>query len=294
MIELLGSCKLCPHKCGIDRYKQTGFCNCSEKILINTYHLHRWEEPIISGNNGSGTIFFSGCNLQCVFCQNFKISHYRYGELYDIAELSNIMLELQNKKAHNINLVTPTHFSLQIKEAIITAKNKGLEIPVIWNSNGYEEVETLEMLDGLIDIYLPDFKYFDSELSLKYSGAADYPIKAKDAIKEMFRQVGNIKLKNNIALKGLLIRLLVLPENINGIENIMKWIFENIGNEVFISLMGQYYPTHKAKLFPEINRSITNKEYQFAIEQMEKYGFENGFMQEVGSSANYTPDFEES
>ncbi|MDD5569812.1 MAG: radical SAM protein [Bacteroidales bacterium] len=291
MFELLSNCNLCPRKCGIDRHKQTGFCNCSDKILINTYHLHRWEEPIISGKNGSGTIFFSGCNLQCMFCQNFKISQYRHGDFYEITELSDIMLELQNKKAHNINLVTSTQFTLQIKEAIITAKSKGLEIPIVWNSNGYEEVETLKILDGLINIYLPDFKYFDSGMSLKYSGAADYTEKAKGAIREMFRQVGNIKLKNNIALKGLLIRLLVLPENINGIENILKWIFENIGNKVFISLMGQYYPSHKANLFPEINRSITKEEYKFAREQMEKYGFENGFVQEIGSSSDYTPDF---
>ena len=291
MIQVLHNCNICPRKCNVNRHLKLGFCESSENIKINIYQLHHWEEPIISGTQGSGTIFFSSCNLKCVYCQNHKISFQNYGSFYNVDELSNIMLELQSKGAHNINFVTPAHFSKQIKDSIIIAKDKGLNIPIVWNTNAFEEVDSLKELEGLVDIYLPDFKYFDSEMSLKYSGAKDYPDKAKNAILEMYRQVGNIKVYDGIAFKGMMIRLLILPENINGIEKILNWIYENIGNKVFISLMGQYYPTHQANLFPEINRAITNLEYNFAIEQMEKFGFENGFIQDIGSSSKYTPEF---
>ena len=291
MIQVLHNCNICPRKCNVNRHLKLGFCESSENIKINIYQLHHWEEPIISGTQGSGTIFFSSCNLKCVYCQNHKISFQNYGSFYNVDELSNIMLELQSKGAHNINFVTPAHFSKQIKDSIIIAKDKGLNIPIVWNTNAFEEVDSLKELEGLVDIYLPDFKYFDSEMSLKYSGAKDYPDKAKNAILEMYRQVGNIKVYDGIAFKGMMIRLLILPENINVIEKILNWIYENIGNKVFISLMGQYYPTHQANLFPEINRAITNLEYNFAIEQMEKFGFENGFIQDIGSSSKYTPEF---
>ena len=299
-------CNICPRKCNVNRLEKKGVCGCSDMLIINLYQLHFGEEPVISGKNGSGTIFFSGCNLGCVYCQNYTISQLRHGNEYSIYDVSNMMLELQSQNAHNINLVTPSHFTTQIREAIIIAKQNGLNIPVIWNTNGYEEVDTLKTLEGLVDIYMPDFKYFNSELSLKYSGAKDYSEKARLAVKEMYRQVGHIKLKvgsqklkdkdqtinSEIAYKGLLIRLLVLPHNLNSIENIIEWIFENLGNETFISLMGQYYPANKSNNYKELARGITKKEYLFAQEQLEKYGFENGFIQDVGSDSDWTPKFE--
>jgi putative pyruvate formate lyase activating enzyme len=311
------NCNICPRKCNVDRSVKRGVCGCSDKPKVNIYQLHYGEEPIISGTNGSGTIFFSGCNLSCVFCQNYTISQMRHGKEYSIEELSDMMLEIQMQNAHNINLVTPTHFTLQIREAIILAKNKGLTLPIVWNSNGYEEADTLKEVEGLVDIYMPDFKYYNPEMSFKYSEARDYPEKAKEAILEMYRQVGHIKFKvqsskfkvdeqkekMEIAAKGLLIRLLVLPNNLNSIEHIIKWINDNIGNETWISLMGQYYPAYKVSgigyrvsgikttSYKDLSRGITNKEYMFAKEQLEKFGFENGFIQDLGSNSDWTPDF---
>lgn len=288
----MNKCNICPRKCNAIRSKMPGVCGCSDLPKVNIFQLHHGEEPIISGSNGSGTIFFSGCNLKCVFCQNFSISQFRHGYECSVEELADMMLSLQLQNAHNINLVTPAHFSLQIKEAITIAKDKGLHIPIVWNSNAYELPQTIMLLKGLVDIYLPDFKYFNPQWSLKYSGAADYPQFAKQAILEMFRQVGHIKMNNGIAYKGILIRLLVLPHNINSIEKILEWINENLGNETFISLMGQYYPTYKASAFKELSRGINQKEYLFAKIQLEKFGFENGFIQDVGSSSDWTPDFD--
>jgi putative pyruvate formate lyase activating enzyme len=288
---LNSKCNICPRKCNVDRSEKTGICGCTDKLKVNIYQLHYGEEPVISGKNGSGTIFFSGCNLKCVFCQNSNISYLGHGKEYSNEEVSNMMLELQVKNAHNINLVTPAHFTIQLKDTILLAKQKGLNIPVVWNTNAYEETDTLKTIEGLIDIYMPDFKYFNPEMSLKYSGAKDYPEKAKEAIKEMFRQTGHLKLKKGIAYKGLLIRLLVLPHNLNSIELILEWIKDNLGSETFISLMGQYYPTHKANNFKELSRGIYAKEYEFACEQLEKYGFENGFIQDIGSTSGWTPDF---
>lgn len=284
-------CYICPKKCGIDRKVRSGFCGAGNKLKINACSLHFGEEPVISGRNGSGTIFFSHCNLRCVFCQNYKISSYGWGEEYETEELVSKMLELQSHGAHNINLVTPTHFTHLIREAIISTKKKGLAIPIIWNSNAYELKETLQTLEGLVDIYMPDFKYYNPEISLKYSGARDYPEFAKIAILEMFRQIGHLQLLQGLACRGLLVRLLVLPENLNSTEKILKWIAENLGNKTYISLMGQYYPAFMAKKHPEINRHITQAEYQFAVKQLEFYGFENGFIQQVGSDNSYTPDF---
>jgi putative pyruvate formate lyase activating enzyme len=287
----MSRCNICPRRCYADRAVKVGDCGCGEKLKINLAQLHYGEEPIISGEKGSGTIFFSGCNLHCEFCQNFTISQERHGSQYTVEELSQMMLELEGKNAHNINLVTPTHFSMEIKKAIMLAKEKGLKIPIVWNSNGYEEVDTLKQMEGLVDIYLPDLKYSDSDSSFKYSGAKNYPEKARLAIKEMFRQAGNIKLRDSMAYKGVMIRLLVLPHDINSIEETLKWINDEMGNEVFISLMGQYYPTYNAGRYKELSRGITKKEYQFALDIMEKYGFENGFVQDVGSDSDWTPEF---
>jgi len=262
------------------------------KLKINAWQKHFGEEPVISGSKGSGTIFFSYCNLQCIFCQNYQISQLGWGQEYSILELADIMLELQRSGVHNINFVSPTQFSYQIREAILIAKDKGPGIPLVWNSNAYELPETLHDLEGLIDIYLPDFKYFDPGNGLKYSSIKDYPKYAKLSLEEMQKQVGYLHVdENGIAEKGVLIRLLILPENINGIEDILKWIAENLGNQTFISLMAQYYPTYKANKFPEINRSITSEEYQFAVDICEDLGFENGYFQGKRITPERTPKF---
>ncbi|MEM4248332.1 MAG: radical SAM protein [Candidatus Nanoarchaeia archaeon] len=282
-------CNICPRNCNVDRKFQKGACKCGEQILVNTYQLHYWEEPPISAKHGSGTIFFAGCNMNCVYCQNYIISQQIEGEPVSISQLVKIFFELQEKGAHNINLVTPTHFSLQLKEALSIAKKDKLKIPVVWNSNAFEKVETLKLLEGLVDIYLPDFRYFDNSVALKYSNAPQYPEFAKLAIKEMFRQVGYLQENRGIAVKGILIRILVLPGDIGNAKEILKWIASNIGTESYISLMGQYYPTYRAKEFPELSRHLL--EYQDIADFAEKLGFCNGFFQEVGSSSEYTPNF---
>jgi len=292
VLDELKSCTICPRNCEIDRWFQKGYCKSGVNVKINLWQKHFGEEPVLSGSRGSGTIFFSNCNLGCVFCQNYQISQLGWGKEYSIGELADIMLELQESEAHNINLVSPTHYALQIREAIILAKEKGLKIPIVWNSNAYEKVETLSQLSGLVDIYLPDFKYFSDVSAKKYSDAENYPEIAKKAIKEMFRQVGHLQIdKNGIAVKGLLIRLLVLPENKNQTENILRWIAETLGKETYISLMSQYYPTYRASEFPEINRSLTPAEYQETVEILETLGFENGFVQELEITPEWTPRF---
>ena len=292
MFSNFHNCRICPHKCGKDRRTNTGFCQSGMKLKINAWQKHFGEEPVISGKKGSGTIFFSNCNLKCVFCQNYQISQLGWGQEYSISELVEIMLELQQSGVHNINFVSPTHFSIQIREAIFIAKKRGLEIPLVWNSNAYELPETLKMMADLIDIYLPDFKYFDPDNGWKFSKIKNYPYYAKLSLQEMHRQVGYLRFdENKIATKGVLIRLLMLPENKNGIDGILKWIAENLGNQTFISLMAQYYPTYKAHEYPEINRSITNEEYQFAVEICEDMGFENGYFQEMRITPEWTPEF---
>jgi putative pyruvate formate lyase activating enzyme len=201
------------------------------------------------------------------------------------------MLSLQDSGAHNINLVTPSHYALQLIDVLKLARKNGLKIPVIWNTNSYERIETLQALEGLIDIYLPDFRYFDSDASSKYSDANDYPEIAQAALKEMVRQVGHLKEKDGIAQSGVMIRLLVIPKNVNRIDKVMKWIHDNLGPETFISLMGQYYPTYRSVAFPEINRSITEEEYESAVKVLTDLGFENGYIQGVGSNEDWTPKF---
>lgn len=290
-LELLKKCTVCPRNCKTNRYENVGYCNASDKIRINLSQLHFGEEPVLSGKNGSGTIFFSHCNLFCVFCQNYLISYYGNGDDYEVESLATMMLDLQKKKAHNINLVTPTHYTLQIIEAIKIAKSEGLHIPIVWNSSAYEEVKTLKKLEGLVDIYLPDLKYFDAALSLKYSDVPDYPEKAKAAIKEMFWQVGNLKLENNIAKSGIMIRILNLPDNINSVDLSLEWINKTFGSEIYISLMSQYYPTHKAIQYPEIARGINQKEFDFAMRIFTEYGFQNGFVQDLSSTNEWMLDF---
>jgi putative pyruvate formate lyase activating enzyme len=287
----LRECNVCPRMCGDNRYVTTGYCKAGAKVKINLYQRHFGEEPNLSQVRGSGTIFFSHCNTNCIYCQNFSISQFGWGKEISQKELVDIMLNLQGSGVNNINLVTPTHFTPLIIEAIIAAKSKGLNIPIVWNSNAYERVEVLKELEGLVDIYLPDFRYFDRIAAKKYSDAEDYPDVAALAIREMFRQVSHIKEVNELAVKGLMIRILLLPGNVNRVDQILEWIAENLGTETYISLMGQYYPTYRAVGYPEINRAVSAEEYDFAVEKLKALGFENGYIQERGSSDEWTPKF---
>jgi putative pyruvate formate lyase activating enzyme len=288
----LTDCRICPHSCGVNRYETTGVCRASAEIKINLHQLHHGEEPCLSGTNGSGTIFFSHCNLRCVFCQNHSISQSGWGSYATADRILAMMLELQDKGAHNINLVTPTHYSIQLAEILHKAKDKGLQIPVVWNSNAYENVETLRRLEGLVDIYLPDLKYAGCIYSEKYSHAPDYPATARKALLEMHRQVGRLKQDDDgIAWRGLIIRLLVMPGKVAGITDSLQWIHDNLGCEVFLSVMAQYYPTPQAQGYPEINRGINHAEYQEVLETLERLNFTNGYTQELSCSDEWTPDF---
>lgn len=258
--------------------------------------MHNFEEPCISGTKGSGTIFFSNCNFNCVFCQNYKISQEGMGEEVSIEFLANSMLNLQDKGAHNINLVTPVMYVYHIIEAIKIAKNNGLNIPIIYNSNGYENIETLKLLKGYIDVYLPDFKYSDNKLGKKYSNVDNYFEETTEAIKEMYSQVGAPKLNaDGIIEKGLIIRHLVLPNAMENTKNVLKWIKDNIDNSVYISIMAQYFPTYKSKEIGEINRKINIKEYEEIENYVYEIGIENGYMQDLGEhEEEYVPEFKNS
>jgi putative pyruvate formate lyase activating enzyme len=286
-------CNSCPRRCGIDREKEKGFCGMGIKPMAAKAFLHRWEEPCISGENGSGTVFFSGCNLKCVFCQNHNISHENYGREISVERLAEIFLTLQKDGAHNVNLVTPSHFTLQIREALILARKMGLTVPAVYNSNGYDSLEALAMLKGLIDIYLPDLKYFSPEASLRYSSAGDYFERASAAISEMYEQVGNpVYDEAGIMKKGLMIRHLILPGMAEESINILKWIKSELGTGIYISLMSQYTPMYNSSEFPEIDRRITSREYSRVTDAMYRLGFENGYVQEKSSaSEEYTPEF---
>ena len=256
--------------------------------------IHNFEEPCISGENGSGTVFFSNCNLKCVFCQNYKISQEGLGREITIEELADVFIDEQNKNAENINLVTPTMYVYHIIEAIKIARNKGLKIPIVYNSNGYENVETIKKLNGYIDVYLPDLKYFDDDLGFKYSGIKNYFENATASIQEMYKQVGSPVLdENGMIKKGLIIRHLVLPSNIQNSKNVLKWINDNMDKNVFVSVMAQYFPTHKAKEFPEINRKLTMDEYKEIENYLYSLDLDNGYIQELGEhEEEYVPDFE--
>ena len=280
---MLENCKICPHKCGINRTMNVGRCKATDKIKIALYSVHDFEEPCISGKNGSGTIFFSNCNLNCVFCQNYEISQEGKGRFITIEELAKIMIIQQEKGVENINLVTPTSYTLQIIEAIKIAKQQGLKIPIVYNTNGYENVETLKLLEGYIDIYLPDLKYYYDDIAKKYSKIDNYFEYATSAIKEMYRQVGQPVLnEEGIMQKGLMIRHLVLPNNIENSKKVLKWIKENIDENVFISVMAQYFPTYKAKEIQEISRKLTQEEFSEIENYLYEIGLENGYIQELG------------
>ncbi len=288
-------CEICPHNCKVNRLEgKIGRCKATDKVKIALASVHNFEEPCISGTNGSGTVFFSNCNLKCVFCQNYKISQQGLGKEISIEELADIFIEQQNKKVENINLVTPIMYIYHIIEAIKIARKKGLNIPIVYNTNGYENVETIKKLNGYIDIYLPDLKYYDNDLAFKYSGIKNYFENATEAIKEMYNQVGAPVLdENGIMKKGVIIRHLVLPNNLQNSKDVLKWINDNIDNKVFVSVMAQYFPTHRAKDFPELNRKLTKEEYEEIENFLYSLNLDNGYIQELGEhEEEYVPDFE--
>ena len=293
MLKELENCNTCPHKCNINRKEKVGRCNGTAKIKIALYSLHKFEEPCISGENGSGTVFFSNCNLNCIFCQNYEISQKGRGKEITIEELANIFIKQQENGANNINLVSPTIYTYQIIEAIKIAKEKGLNIPIIYNSNGYENIETIKRLEGYIDIYLPDLKYYYNELGEKYSKVKNYFEIATKAIKEMYKQVGSPKIdEKGITKKGIIIRHLVLPNHIENSKRILKWIKTNLGNKVYVSVMAQYFPTYKA-MQSDLNRKLTKEEYKEIENYLYKLDLENGYIQELGEhEEEYVPNWE--
>ncbi len=294
MIEQLIKCEICPFRCKVNRLNgEIGRCGCNDKIRIDKYQLHYFEEPCISGKDGSGTVFFSNCNFRCIFCQNYKISQERKGYEISIEELANIFIELQNKGANNINLVTPTTYAYQIIEAIKIARNKGLNLPIIYNTNGYESLTTLRDLKGYIDVYLPDLKYYSNEIAEKYSKAPQYFEIATKAIMEMIKQVGSVVLdENGIIQKGVIVRHLVLPNHIQNSKHILKWLKSNVDDTAYVSVMAQYFPTYKAKEDKYIYRKLNKKEYQEIENYLYLLEFKNGFIQELGEhEEEYVPDF---
>lgn len=288
-MDLLEKCTLCPRNCAVNRYKTTGVCGASNKIKVAYYSLHQWEEPIISGVNGSGTIFFSHCNLKCLYCQNKKISTGGYGKEIDNNHLIDIMLELQNKGAHNINFVTPTHYVPQIIECL---KNIKLDIPIVYNTSSYENVETIKMLNGYIDIYLADLKYYDNELGEKYSNCKDYFKYATLAIDEMFKQVGKFKIKENLIKKGLVVRVLVLPGHVDDAIKIIDYLYNKYGDNIIISIMNQYTPLENLK-YENLNRKITNEEYDKVVDYAIKLGINYAFIQDGETQdESFIPEFD--
>lgn len=292
---MLDNCTLCPHKCGVNRLNgNKGRCKCDDKLKIALSSLHMFEEPCISGTNGSGTVFFSNCNLNCVYCQNYEISNLGKGKEITTKQLAEIFLKQQARKAHNINLVTPTMYVYQIIEAIKFAKSKGLTIPIIYNTNGYENIETIKLLNGYIDVYLPDLKYYTDELSKKYSQVDNYFNVATNAIKEMYNQVGKAKFtEDGLITKGIIIRHLVLPNHIQNTKNILKWIKNNMPDDIYVSIMAQYFPTYKAKEDNLINRKLNKKEYEQVLTYLYSLDLKNGYIQDLGShEEEYVPKFD--
>ena len=281
LLSRLSDCDLCPRQCRVDRTAgERGICEQTDQIRISSANLHFGEEPPISGNRGSGTIFLSGCNLKCSYCQNYPISQMGHGKDISPLDLVDRMLELEKRGAHNINFVTPTHYSARIAEAIMTARKRGLKVPIVWNSSGYDSVDVLECLEGMVEVYMPDMRYGESEPARCYSNAPDYPQVNREAISEMYRQVGTLEVDSDgIARRGLLIRHLVLPNKLSATDKIFEFIAEEISTETHISLMSQYFPAYRAHEFEMISRRITKKEYLIAKRLMEKYNLTNGWIQ---------------
>ena len=294
----LKRCDICPRQCFANRLQdERKFCRSGALPIVASVCAHKGEEPVLSGTRGSGTIFFGNCNMHCVYCQNYQISQdpekQRENEI-TCTELAKRMIYLQDElHCHNINLVSPTHFVPQITRAILEAIPMGLHLPLVYNTGGYERVETISVLDGIIDIYLPDLRYASERWAMKYSGAAYYVKHARGAIKEMYRQVGNLALdEDEIAVKGLIVRHLILPNNLAGSEDTLTWIATELSPAVTVSIMSQYYPVHQATGITDLARKITTEEYSSVVDIVNRLGLENGWLQELGADSNYRPDFE--
>lgn len=295
MLEKLSSCTLCPHMCKINRLEnKIGRCGCNDKIKIALASLHMFEEPCITGKNGSGTVFFSHCNLNCVYCQNYEISQLHNGKEISIQELADIFIEQQNKGAENINLVTPTMYVYQIIEAIKIAKTHGLKIPIVYNSNGYESIDTIKLLNGYIDVYLPDLKYSDNSLAKEYSNVTNYFEIATNAIMEMYYQVGLPQFsEDGLIKKGVLIRHLILPNHVDNSKKVLDWIKSSLPKDIYVSIMAQYFPTHKAHEYENLNRKIYDTELEEIKNYLSFLGIHNGYIQELGThEEEYVPNFE--
>ena len=294
MKDDFNECKLCPRSCSVNRNcGEFGYCMAGDQITVAKYYLHQWEEPCITGKNGSGTIFFTYCNLKCVFCQNYKISELNYGKKISVDEFCDICIKLQEMGATNINLVTPTHFVPLIIDGIKMAKKRGLVIPIVYNSSGYENVDTIRMLDGIIDVYLPDFKYYSDYYAIKYSKCNNYFEIASNCIKEMFRQKNSCQFDDNgNILSGVIVRHLLLPGMEDDSKKILKYLYENYGDNIFISIMNQYTPVRRCK-YEELNECISNKTYEEIINYAWDIGIRNAFIQEDGTqSDSFIPDFD--
>lgn len=294
-MKILEDCSLCPRNCHVNRSAgKTGYCGQTAELKVARASLHLWEEPCISGSNGSGTVFFTGCSLGCVYCQNYQISTGMAGKKITTERLSDIFLELQHQQASNINLVTPTHYVPQIIEAIDLSRAKGFNIPVVYNTSGYEKTETIRLLSGYADVYLPDLKYKSPELSGRYSGCPDYFKQASGAIAEMVRQTGRPEFnEEGIMTKGVIVRHLVLPGCIEDSKEILRFLYHTFGDGIYISIMNQYTPLAPITRYPELNRTLSGKEYDEVVEYAISLGIENGFIQEgEAASESFIPDFD--
>ena len=295
-MHISSNCVLCPRNCGIDRKShKKGYCGESDTLRIARAALHYWEEPVISGETGSGAVFFTGCNLKCIFCQNGEIAGNRVGKEVSIHRLAEIFGELEAKGAANINLVTASHYVPQVAQAIREAKAAGLRIPIVYNSSAYEKAETLKLLDGLVDIYLPDFKYMDRELARKYSQAADYPEAAKETIAEMYRQVGApvFDQSSGMMQKGVIVRHLLMPGGVKNAKAVIDYLHDTYDGQIYISLMNQYTPLRHIEEYPELNRKVTKREYERVVAYALDKGIENAFIQEGDTAEeSFIPAFD--
>lgn len=294
--SIMQECCLCPRNCKVNRREgQRGYCKETDELVVARAALHMWEETCISGKDGSGAVFFSGCNMGCVFCQNYGIAGARAGKAISVERLARIFLELQGQRANNINLVTPTHYVPQIIEALDMARSEGLSLPVVYNTSGYEKVETIRMLNGYVDIYLPDFKYMEGNLAKEYSRAADYPEYAKAALEEMVNQVGTPEFDEETGLmkRGVIVRHLVLPGHVKNSKAVIRYLYETYGNRIMLSIMNQYTPMPQVKDDPLLGRKVTKREYDKVVDYALELGVECGFIQEGEvASESFIPEFD--
>lgn len=292
-MDILKKCRLCPRNCSINRYLNYGKCHASEKVEVSYYGLHMWEEPVISGKMGSGTVFFTHCNLQCIFCQNQEISHDGEGVAVSLFQLERIFLELQDEGAVNINLVTPTHYVPQIVSALQKIKDKSLKIPIVYNTSSYEAVQTIQQMHGLVDVYLADFKYFDDGLSRNYSHCSQYFHYASLALQEMVHQVGNITMKDDLLVRGVIVRVLVLPGHTDDAKKIISYLYRTYKDSIFISIMNQYTPVKSFDKYPNLNRKLTEEEYNEVVNYAYDLGVRRAFIQEGDAALeNFIPNFD--